>query len=64
MVVAQIFGLPENPDLSRYFQVGVVDQAGGYEALTATERALQQLDAARKARQVQDAAKNADAPKL
>jgi hypothetical protein len=64
VVVAQIFGLPENPDLSRYFQVGVVDQAGGYEALTATERALQQMDAARKAKQVQDAAKNADAPKL
>jgi len=64
VVVAQIVGLPENPALSRYFQVGVVDKAGGYEALTATERALQQMDSARKAQQVQDAAKNADAPKL
>jgi hypothetical protein len=64
VVVAQIYGMPDNPDLSRYFQVGVVDQAGGYEALTATERALQQMDATRKAQQVQDAAKNADAPKL
>jgi hypothetical protein len=64
VITAQIFPLPDNPDLSRFFQVGVVDQAGGYEALTATERALQQMDAARKAQQVQDAAKNADTPKL
>jgi hypothetical protein len=64
VIVAQIFPTPDNPDLSRFFQVGVVDQAGGYEALTATERALQQMDAARKAKQVQDAAKNADTPKL
>lgn len=64
VIVAQIFPLPDNPDLARFFQVGVVDQAGGYEALTATERALQQGDASRKAKQVQDAAKNADTPKL
>jgi hypothetical protein len=64
VIVAQISPTPDNPDLSRYFQVGVVDQAGGYEALTATENGLQQMDAARKAQQVQDAAKNADAPKL
>lgn len=64
VVVAQIFGMPDNPELAKYFQVGVVDQAGGYEALTATERALQQGDMTRKAQQVQDAAKNADAPKL
>jgi hypothetical protein len=64
VIVAQIFPTPENPELSRFFQVGVVDQAGGYEALAATERALQQMDAAHKAQQVQEAAKNADAPKL
>ncbi len=64
VIVAQIFPMPDNPQLSRFFQVGVVDQAGGYEALEATERALQQMDAARKAQQVQEAAKNADAPNL
>jgi hypothetical protein len=64
VIVAQIFPMPENPALSRFFQVGVVDQAGGYEALTTTEQALQQMDAAHKAQQVQEAAKNADAPKL
>ena len=64
VIVAQIFPTPENPELSRFFQVGVVDQAGGYEALTATEQGLRQMDSARKAQQVQDAAKNADAPKL
>jgi hypothetical protein len=64
VIVAQIFPMPDNPELSRFFQVGVVDQAGGYEALTATEQALAQMDNARKAQQVQEAAKNADAPKL
>ena len=64
VIMAQIYPMPENPALSRFFQVGVVDQAGGYEGLTGTEHALQQLDAARKAQQVQDAAKNADSPKL
>jgi hypothetical protein len=64
VIVAQIFPTPDNPELSRFFQVGVVDQAGGYEALTATEQGLQRLDASRKAQQVKDAAKNADAPSL
>jgi hypothetical protein len=64
VIVAQIHPLPENPELSRFIQVGVVDQAGGYDALNATEQALQQLDAAQKAQQVQEAAKNSDAPKL
>jgi hypothetical protein len=64
VIAAQIFPMPDNPELSRFFQVGVVDQAGGYEALTATEQVLQQMDTARKAEQVQDAAKNADAPQL
>jgi hypothetical protein len=64
VIVAQIFPTPDNPALSRFFQVGVVDQAGGYEALTATEQGLRQMDSTRKAQQVQDAAKNADAPKL
>jgi hypothetical protein len=41
-----------------------VDQAGGYEALTGTEKALQQMDANRKAQQVKEAAKNSDSPQL
>jgi hypothetical protein len=64
VVTATIFSMPDNPALSRFFQVGVVDQAGGYEALTATEQSLQQMDAARKAQQVKEAAKNSDSPKL
>lgn len=64
VVAAIISPLRENPELSQYFQVGVVDQAGGYEAITATEASLQQLDTQRKAQQVQEASKNADAPTL
>jgi hypothetical protein len=64
VVTATIHSMPDNPALGRFFQVGVVDQAGGYQALTATEQGLQQLDAARKAQQVKDAANNADSPKL
>src|SRR5262245_28287811 len=30
VVVAAIFSMPDNPALARFFQVGVVDQAGGY----------------------------------
>jgi hypothetical protein len=54
----------DNPGLSQFLQVGVVDQAGGYAALTATTEGLQALDAQRRAQQVQDAAKNAQAPQL
>jgi hypothetical protein len=64
VISATIFSMPDNPALSRFFQVGVVDQAGGYEALTATEQGLQQMDAARKAQQVKEAAKNSDSPQL
>lgn len=64
VVMAVIFSMPDNPALSRFFQVGVVDQAGGYEALTATEQGLQRMDAERKAQQVKEAAKNSDTPKL
>jgi hypothetical protein len=64
VVTATIYSMPDNAALGRFFQVGVVDQAGGYQALTATEQGLQQLDAARKAQQVKDAANNADSPKL
>jgi hypothetical protein len=64
VVMGQVFAMPDNPDLARFFQVGVVDQAGGYDALTKTEQALQAMDAQRKAQQVEEASKNSDAPQL
>jgi len=64
VVAAQIAPSPENPELAQYFQVGAVDQAGGYQALQATEQALQAQDAERKAREVSEAQENADAPEL
>lgn len=65
LVVAAILNpLQENAQLARSLQVGVVDQAKGYELLTATEQALQRQEAQLRAKQVEDAAKNADAPQL
>jgi hypothetical protein len=64
VVAAQIVPMPDNPALARYLQVGIVDQAGGYDAITGTELALQQAETNRRTQQVQDAARNADAPKL
>lgn len=64
VVAAVINTLRDNPELSQSMQVGVVDQAGGYSALAATEQGLQAMDAQRRAEQVQDAAKNAQAPQL
>jgi hypothetical protein len=64
VVSAMIFPLRENPALARYFQVGVVDQAGGYERITSTEQALQQHEAQRRADEVKDAAKHAAKPQL
>jgi len=64
VVVAQVYSQRENPALGRYMQVGVIDQAKGYAAITGTEQALRQLDAQRRAAEVQDAARNADAPRL
>ena len=64
VVAAAVYPTRENPGLGRYLQVGVLDQANGYEALTGTEQALQQLESNRKAKEIADAAKNADAPQL
>ena len=64
VVAAIITPMPDNPELSQSIDVGVVDQAGGYDAITATEQSLQQVDAQRKAEQVKEASKNADAPTL
>lgn len=64
VVAAVVAPLPDNADLSEFMQVGAVDQAGGYQAITATEQTLARLDSQRKARQVEAASKDADAPKL
>ena len=56
--------LQSNVALASYVQVGVIDQAKGYQAITATEQALLAADEQRKAAEVSKAAENADAPKL
>jgi hypothetical protein len=64
VVQAQIGSLPGNQGLAQYMQVGVIDQANGYAAITGTESALHKLDEDRKAKELKDARKNADVPKL
>jgi hypothetical protein len=64
VVAATIQPLRENPGLSQFMQVGVVDQAGGYELLTATERALEQSEMQRRAAQVEEANKASKRPTL
>lgn len=64
VVMAIVSPLQGNPELARSMQVGVVDQSGGYERITATEQALRKLDADRRAKELRDAAQNADAPTL
>ncbi len=64
VVAAYVQALRENPGLSQFLQVGVIDQANGYEAITGTEQALQQLDEQRKAQELEAANKNAKKPKL
>jgi len=64
VVTAQLHALRENPGLTEFLQVGVIDQANGYEAITGTEQALQQLDEQRQAQELEAASKNAKKPKL
>jgi hypothetical protein len=64
VVAAQVWPTKENPALAASLQVGVADQAGGYQALTETEQALEASEMQRRAKQVDEAAKNADGPKL
>lgn len=63
-VAAKITALHSNPELVEFMQVGMVDQANGYEAITATEQGLEAMEQARRAEQTQESAKNADAPVL
>lgn len=64
VVAAHVRATRENPGLSQFLQVGVIDQAKGYEAITGTEQALQQFDAQRKAQELEAASKNSKAPEL
>lgn len=64
VIAASIVSLRDNPDLAEYMQVGVIDQANGYEALNATEQSLQRLENERRAREVEAASKNAVGPTL
>ena len=53
-----------NPELAEYLQVSTVHQAGGYDLLERTERALQAADAQRRAREVEEAEGKAAKPTL
>jgi hypothetical protein len=64
VVTAIVAPLRDNRDLALSLQVGVVDQAGGYQLITSTEQALMQADQQRRAKETANAAKNAVAPKL
>ena len=64
VVTAIVAPLRENPELALSLQVGVVDQAGGYQLVTGTEQALAQADQQRREQETAKAAKNAAPPKL
>lgn len=64
VVQAVLFVRSDNPDLVDRLQVGVVDQAGGWRLIAATEQALGQADQQRRAVEVQKATNNAKAPTL
>jgi hypothetical protein len=64
VVMAIAYPLRDNPELAQMMQVGVVDQATGYESLQNVEQALNQQETERRAAQVKDAEKNADVPDL
>ena len=51
-----------NPELVERLQVGVVDQAGGYRLISATEQELGQAEQQRRAQEVERAAKNTKSP--
>lgn len=64
VVEAHLIPMPDNPALARSMDVGVVDQANGYQLVTSTEQALEQAEQQKRSKAVEDAAKNADAPTL
>lgn len=64
VVAARIVPLRDNPAIAESMTVIVVNQAEGYERIQATEQALLQQENARRAKQAENAAKNADGPQL
>lgn len=64
VVEARVTPMRDNPDLARSLETGVVDQANGYELVTSVEQTLQALEQQKRAKAVEDAAQNADAPTL
>ena len=64
VVEAHVIPLQDNPGLARSLEVGVVDQANGYELVTSVEQGLEQQEQQKRAKAVEDAGKNADAPTL
>jgi hypothetical protein len=64
VVTAIVMPLRDNRELALSLQVGVVDQAGGYQLVTGTEQALAQADQQRREQETAQAAKNAAPPKL
>jgi len=64
VIGAQVWPVRENPALAKAVQVGVAEQAVGYELITQTEQALESGEMKRRADEVKNAAQNADAPQL
>jgi hypothetical protein len=64
VVEAHIVPMPDNPELARSLETGVVHQANGYELVTAVEQSLGQQEQQKRAKAVEEASKNADAPTL
>jgi hypothetical protein len=64
VVAAAAYPVRENPGLAKSIQVGVVDQAGGYAALTHLAENLQRAETQRQSAQLEAAAQDADSPTL
>ncbi len=64
VVEAHIYPMPDNPALARSIDAGVVNQASGYEVVTAVEQQLERNEQQKRAKAVEEASKNADAPTL
>jgi len=64
VVTAMLMPQRDNPQVARTLQVGVVNQAEGYESLMATERRLEQQEQERRAAEAAQAAQNAGKPTL
>ena len=64
LIAAFIVPLHSNPELAESLQVGVVNGAGGYATITSTQKGLQQLDAQRRATEVEKASKDSTKLKL